>query len=241
MLFYLFFLLLLLLKNIRETCVLMGSFGKYIFWEPNFLKSENQFLIEKLYHFYALWVGYIFYTKIAFFFSSLNHQLPLPLVKLADRCHHRPPLTPRFPKKIHPLFDFPENSSSFDFRKNPCKTPKEIQNNCFFFAFCVFWICSRGLFVVVPLDLNFTNSKSTIFESGWKTQPLSVGRWEVWVVAGDDVDRPVSREGEADGGYGKKKKRKRKRKRQSRYKKCSRLRVHKKDIIFQLKTGFQIL
>ena len=29
------------------------------------------------------------------------------------------------PKKIHPPFDFWENSSSFDFRENPCKTPKE--------------------------------------------------------------------------------------------------------------------
>ena len=39
------------------------------------------------------------------------------------------------PKKIHPPFDFRENSSSFDFRENPCKTPKENQKNCFFF-FC---------------------------------------------------------------------------------------------------------
>ena len=48
---------------------------------------------------------------------------------------------------------------------------KENQKNCFSFAPCVFWICSRGLFAVVPLDLNFTNPKSMIFELGWKTQP----------------------------------------------------------------------
>ena len=36
------------------------------------------------------------------------------------------------PKKIHPPFDFQENSSSFDFRENPCKTPKENKKNCFF-------------------------------------------------------------------------------------------------------------
>ena len=35
-------------------------------------------------------------------------------------------------KKIHPPFDFRENSSSFDFRENPCKTPHENQKNCFF-------------------------------------------------------------------------------------------------------------
>ena len=67
-------------------------------------------------------------------------------------------------KKIHPPFDFRENSSSFDFRENPLKTPKENQKICFSFASCDFWICFKGLFVVVPLDLNFTNPKSTIFE-----------------------------------------------------------------------------
>ena len=45
--------------------------------------------------------------------------------------------------------------------QNPQGYPKQL---FFFFAPCVFWICSRGLFVVVPLDLNFTNPKSTIFE-----------------------------------------------------------------------------
>ena len=72
------------------------------------------------------------------------------------------------PKKIHPPFDFRENSSSFDFRENPCKTPKENKkkNAFIFFTPCVFWICSRGLFAFVPLDLNFTNPKSTIFEPG---------------------------------------------------------------------------
>ena len=76
------------------------------------------------------------------------------------------------PKKIHTPFDFRENSSSFDFRENPCKTPKQNQKPCFIFAPCVFWICSRGLFAFEPFDLNFTNPKSTIFEPGWKTQPL---------------------------------------------------------------------
>ena len=46
------------------------------------------------------------------------------------------------PEKIHPPFDFRENSSSFDFRENPCKTPKENRKTCFFLAPCVFWICS---------------------------------------------------------------------------------------------------
>ena len=68
------------------------------------------------------------------------------------------------PKKIHPPFDFRENSSSFDFRENPFKTPKENQKNCFSFAPCVFWICSRGLFAFMRMDLNFTNPNSRIFE-----------------------------------------------------------------------------
>ena len=54
--------------------------------------------------------------------------------------------------------------------KMHAKPPKENQKNCFSFAPCVFWICFRGLVAVVPLDLNFTNPKSTIFEPGWKTQ-----------------------------------------------------------------------
>ena len=55
------------------------------------------------------------------------------------------------------------------------------------------------------------------------------------MVAGDDADRPVSlgREGEANGGYRRKKK-----KGQSRYKKCNPLRVHKKNIIFYMKSWF---
>ena len=57
---------------------------------------------------------------------------------------------------------FRSNSSSFDFRENPCKTPKENQKNCFSFALCVFWIHFRGLFAVVPLDLNFKNPKSKL-------------------------------------------------------------------------------
>ena len=43
-------------------------------------------------------------------------------------------LQPRLiPKKIHPPFVFRESSSSFDFRENPCKTPKENQKDCLFF------------------------------------------------------------------------------------------------------------
>ena len=55
------------------------------------------------------------------------------------------------------------------------------------------------------------------------------------MVADDDVGRPASleKEGEANGGYGRKKK-----EGQSRYKKCSQLRVHKKDIIFHIKSWF---
>ena len=52
------------------------------------------------------------------------------------------------------------------------QNPQRKQKNCFSFAPCVFWICFRGYFAVVPLDLNFTNPKSTIFEPGWKTQSL---------------------------------------------------------------------
>ena len=76
------------------------------------------------------------------------------------------------PKKIHLPFDFRENSSSFDLRENPFKTPKENQKNCFSFAPCVFWICFRGLFAVVPLDLNFTNPKSTSYLTTPKSRVL---------------------------------------------------------------------
>ena len=55
------------------------------------------------------------------------------------------------------------------------------------------------------------------------------------MAAGDDAGQPVSQEGEAVT-RGKK----RKRKGQSQYKKCSRPKVHRKNIIFQLKTSFQI-
>ena len=67
-----------------------------------------------------------------------------------------------------------ENSSLFDFREKSIKTPKENQEqNAFIFvAPCVFWICSKVLFAFVPLDLNFTDPKSTIFEPGWKPQPF---------------------------------------------------------------------
>ena len=68
----------------------------------------------------------------------------------------------RFPGKFI-LVWFPRK-----YIQNPQGKPK----NLLFFAPCVFWICFRGLFAVVPLELNFTNPKSTIFEPGWKTQPL---------------------------------------------------------------------
>ena len=48
------------------------------------------------------------------------------------------------PKKIHPPFDFRENSSSFDFRENPRKTPKENQKNCFFFGSLCFLDLFQG-------------------------------------------------------------------------------------------------
>ena len=70
------------------------------------------------------------------------------------------------PKKIHPPFDFWENSSSFDFRENPFTLRKTKRKLLFFFTTYVFWICSRVLFAFMPLDLNFTNPKFTIFEPG---------------------------------------------------------------------------
>ena len=66
------------------------------------------------------------------------------------------------PNKIHPPFDFPENSSSFDFRENPCKPPWKTKKIVLFFPPCVFWMCYRGLFDFVPLELNFTNLSSLI-------------------------------------------------------------------------------
>ena len=57
------------------------------------------------------------------------------------------------------------------------------------------------------------------------------------MAAGDDAGRPVLQEERwMVGTRGKK----RKKKGQSRYKKCNRLKVHAKDIFFQLKAGFQI-
>ena len=51
--------------------------------------------------------------------------------------------------------------------------PMKTKKKCLcFFAPCAFWRCSTGLFAFVPLDLNFTNPKSTIFEPGRKTQPF---------------------------------------------------------------------
>ena len=62
---------------------------------------------------------------------------------------------------LQPPFDSQENSSLFDFREKP---EKLLLFFCFFcFAPCVFWICSRGLFAFVPLDLNFTNLNPQFF------------------------------------------------------------------------------
>ena len=60
-------------------------------------------------------------------------------------------LQPRLiPKRIHPPFDIRENSSSFNFRENPCKTPKENKKKLLFFLPpCVFWNCSRGFFLLL--------------------------------------------------------------------------------------------
>ena len=69
----------------------------------------------------------------------------------------------RFPGKFIIVW-FPRKSM-----QNPQGKPKKL---LFFVAPCVFWICFRVLFAVVPLDLNFTNPKSTFFEPGWKTQAL---------------------------------------------------------------------
>ena len=40
------------------------------------------------------------------------------------------------PKKIYPPFDFWENSSSFDFRENPCKPQGKQKKLLFFFSLC---------------------------------------------------------------------------------------------------------
>ena len=112
-----------------------------------------------------IWWGALFWWRESVFVFYF-------LLVLLGNLHGRSIQLPSFCKKLHPPFDFRENSSSFDFWENPFKTPKENQKNCFSFAPCVFWICFRGLFALVPLDLNFTNPKSTIFEPGWKTQPL---------------------------------------------------------------------
>ena len=63
--------------------------------------------------------------------------------------------------------------------KPPRKTKKIAFLFIYFFAPYAFWICSRGLFAFMPLDLNFTNPKSTIFEPGWKTQPFPVNHDQI--------------------------------------------------------------
>ena len=76
---------------------------------------------------------------------------------------------------LQPPFDSQENPSPIRFLgkfiivwfpRKSMQNPQRKQKNCFSFAPCVFWICFRGLFAVMPLDLNFTNPKSTIFEPG---------------------------------------------------------------------------
>ena len=110
--------------------------------------------------------------------ASIMPYFPLPLSILASTNLIMLLLflfNPRLlPKKIHFPFDFWENSSSFDFWEKSMQNSqgKQKKNSFIFVTPCVFCICSRVLFAFVPLDLNFTNPKSTIFEPTWKTQPL---------------------------------------------------------------------
>ena len=61
------------------------------------------------------------------------------------------------------------------------KPPRKTNKIAIFFAPCVFRICSRGLFAFMPMDLNFTNPNSTIFEkyrqnfSIFQTLPATMG------------------------------------------------------------------
>ena len=81
-------------------------------------------------------------------------------------------------KKIHPRL------ISEKIRSKP---PRKTNKIAIFFALCVFWICSRGLFAFMPMDLNFTNPNSTIFEkyrqnfSIFQTLPATMG-----TVAGEE-------------------------------------------------------
>ena len=90
---------------------------------------------------------------------------------------------------MQPRFDFQENPSPIRFpgkfifvwfpRKSMQNPPENQKKLPFFFSPRVFWICFRGLFAFVPLDLNFTNPKSTIFEPGWKTQHLPANHYQI--------------------------------------------------------------
>ena len=61
------------------------------------------------------------------------------------------------------------------------KPPRKTNKIAIFFAPCVFRICSRCLFAFMPMDLNFTNPNSTIFEkyrknfSIFQTLPATMG------------------------------------------------------------------
>ena len=54
------------------------------------------------------------------------------------------------------------------------KPPRNTKKIAFFGSPCFLdlWICFRGLFAFMTLDLNFMNPKSAIFELGWRKLPL---------------------------------------------------------------------
>ena len=97
--------------------------------------------------------------------------------------------------KIHPRLTSEKSRS---------KPPRKTNKIAIFFAPCVFRICSKGLFAFMPMDLNFTNPNSTIFEkyrqifSIFQTLPAIMGTaaGEGGWVAGDGA---LQRFGEARG------------------------------------------
>ena len=103
----------------------MGPFGKYILfgtqlyeiWKPIFnVKNYIFFMHSK--------PAAFFVPRLPFFFSSCTHHPPLPLssVKLADRRHHRLPLTP-FSGRQSPPFSF--SLSSFFLFYSLSTSPRE--------------------------------------------------------------------------------------------------------------------
>ena len=69
-----------------------------------------------------------------------------------------------FPRKSIPHLISGKIHSRLISEKIHAKPPRKTKKIPFFLAACVFWICSRGLFAFMPLDLNFTNPKSTSFD-----------------------------------------------------------------------------